>query len=166
MENTITTCQIRFKLQGLYECSPGTTGQLRGLSLKYTFFQMAESLSAQDEQTLLLSPVAKSLQVVIPEADEEMKDLSTTDDPSKSTSTPSDSVNTEDPKKKKHRRRESSSERAYRKKQERREKRKKEEEEERRQREQEEKRRHDQWRDSLDNNERKGKKKNLGRILT
>ena len=123
-------------------------------------------MTTQDEQTLSLSPVAKSLLVVIPEADEEMKDLLTADDPSKSTSTRSDSVNAEDPKKKKHRRRESLSEREYRKKQERREKRKKEEEEERRQREQDEKRRHDQWRDSLDNNERKGKKKNLGRILT
>ena len=35
---------------------------------------MAESLAVQEEQDLLLSPVPKSLVVVIPEADQEMKD--------------------------------------------------------------------------------------------
>ena len=37
---------------------------------------MVESLSVQEEWDLLLSPVPKSLVVVIPEADQEIKDLS------------------------------------------------------------------------------------------
>ena len=126
---------------------------------------MAESLTVQEERDLLLSPVPKSLVIVIPEADQEMKDLSAEKQKSTPTTTSTDCSSEEDAKKKRQRWKESSSERELRKKQERTEKRKKVEQEERRQKEKDERRREEQWQPTLQSNERKGKTEPIVIIL-